>query len=85
MSKLSDKDMTTVIQWLITKKADRCLVCKADNLTVATKLMCVVGYDQKEMSHDGTDTVPLISASCASCGHVMFYSAIIVGVLPDAN
>ena len=78
---LSQTDIRKVQRWIQDKaSANKCSICGSNNWSVSNEIAFLLTADNNTGRINHLDGTPLVVVTCRECGHVMPFSAIVVGV-----
>ena len=82
---LTPEQITKVQNWMREYWADggKCSICHNTNWTISTILAQALPFNRKEIKT--SPQLPLVNVSCDTCGQVVFFSAILLGVVPQSE
>ena len=82
--KLTEADKSKITDWLSKKCGQmRCFCCGTGQWTLVDAATIGVGFDTHTTRFHYHDGVPVVSVACANCGHLVFFSAMMLGLTPD--
>jgi hypothetical protein len=83
--KLSEDDKQRIVSWLSEKCGQmRCHCCGTGKWTLADISLISLGYNIHNTRFHYHEGIPQIPIVCNNCGHIVFFSPVIIGFKPDA-
>ncbi len=81
---LTDSDQEKIRKWLESKAGQsvRCFVCGGNQWSLTPSGSLVVGYDIHSGRIHYMDGYPMLGLICGNCGHIVWFSAVVMGFLP---
>lgn len=82
--RLNEADKQRVQLWITSKCGQmRCVCCGTARWTLFDASSLTIGFDVHTTRFHYHEGIPLISVGCENCGHVVFFSANVLGFKPD--
>lgn len=82
--RLTDTDKQSVQSWISSKCGKmRCVCCGNARWTLFDASSLAIGFGVHTTRFHYHEGIPLISTACEHCGHVVFFSANMLGFKPD--
>lgn len=78
---LSDEQWDDVVRRLNQIPSRTCPVCGADNMAVGRFVFEMRPFAFGELASAGP-ILPVIPAECGSCGHILMFNAVSLGIVP---
>jgi hypothetical protein len=82
---LTDDDKKKVLEWITTKcGAMRCVCCGHGKWELLPPASVVIGVDLHSTRFHYHEGIPVVTIVCTTCGHLVHFSAGVLGFRPDA-
>ena len=81
---LTESDQETIKQWIESRvgASVRCFICGRNQWSLSSGSL-VVGYDVHTGRIHYMDGIPMVGLICNNCGHVVWFSALMMGLQPE--